>query len=351
MQFKHILPHTATAKKLIRDVCAMLGNVLFYFVYNIFETLLFAGIITPLILWLTMTKILNKGKVQHLHTKYVLITGCDTGFGREIAIRLDKIGVHVLAACLNVDAAHELKSMTSDRLRTFVMDVTDSSQIKDVFEQVKKLLPSGQGLWGLVNNAGLFLIAPFEWTSIGHVKRMADVNIWGMMEVTKTFLPLLKKSQGRIVNMSSMAGRLSIPFESGYCVTKYGVEALSDALRRELSPWGVLVSMIEPGGHKTGIFNEKVFSKNMHDLWDELSPELKKDYGEQYRDKVISQTIKTMSTKPSDPSPVVDAILDALTSLRPHKRYIVGEDAKWLIFLSYLPAFVLDRKFSASVKK
>ena len=77
----------------------------------------------------------------------------------------------------------------------------------------------------------------------------------------------------------------SIPFESGYCVTKYGVEALSDALRRELSPWGVLVSMIEPGGHKTGIFNEKVFSKNMHDLWDELSPEVKKDYGEQYRDK------------------------------------------------------------------
>ena len=113
--------------------------------YNMFQTLLFAVIITALILWLAVKKILSKRKVQHLHTKYVLITGCDTGFGRETAIRLDKIGVHTLATCLTVDAAQELKSMTSDRLRTFLVDVTDSSQIKGVCEQVKKLLPSGQG--------------------------------------------------------------------------------------------------------------------------------------------------------------------------------------------------------------
>ena len=80
-------------------------------------------------------------------------------------------------------------------------------------------------------------------------------------------------------------GRLAIPFESAYCVSKYAVEALSDAIRRELSPWGVQVSMVEPGGHKTGIFKEGIFKRTMHDLWNNLSPELKNDYGEQYRDR------------------------------------------------------------------
>ena len=88
-----------------------------------------------------------------------------------------------------------------------------------------------------------------------------------------------------LFSFQTATGRLSIPFESAYCISKYGVEALSDGIRRELSPWGVQVSMIEPGGHKTGIFNEKAFAKTMHDLWNNLSKELKDDYGEQYRDR------------------------------------------------------------------
>ena len=109
-----------------------------------YQTLLLAGAITLLVLWLTL-KFLAKRKVQDLHTKYVFITGCDSGFGRETAIRLDNMGVHVLAACLTKQGAQDLESMTSGKLRTFSMDVTDSQQIKDVFEQVKNLLPAGQG--------------------------------------------------------------------------------------------------------------------------------------------------------------------------------------------------------------
>ena len=109
-----------------------------------YQTLLLTGAITLLVLWLTL-KFLAKRKVQDLHTKYVFITGCDSGFGRETAIRLDKMGVHVLAACLTKQGAQDLKSMTSGKLKTFQMDVTDSLQINDVFEQVKNLLPSGQG--------------------------------------------------------------------------------------------------------------------------------------------------------------------------------------------------------------
>ena len=109
-----------------------------------YETLLLAGAVTFIVLWLT-SKFLTKRKVQNLHTKYVFITGCDSGFGRGTAIRLDKMGVHVLAACLTKQGAEDLKSTTSDKLKTFQMDVTDSQQIKDVFKQVKNLLPSEQG--------------------------------------------------------------------------------------------------------------------------------------------------------------------------------------------------------------
>ena len=111
---------------------------------NMYQTLLLAGAITLIILWLSL-KLFAKRKVQNLHTQYVFITGCGSGFGRETAIRLDKMGVHVLAACLTKQSAQDLKSTTSGKLKTFQMDVTDSQQIKDVFEQVKNLLPSGQG--------------------------------------------------------------------------------------------------------------------------------------------------------------------------------------------------------------
>ena len=111
---------------------------------NMNQTFLLALAVTLIVLWLTL-KFLAKRKVQNLHTKYVFITGCDSGFGRETAIRLDKMGIHVLAACLTKQGAQDLKSTASSTLKTFQMDVTDSQQIKDVFEQVKNLLPPGQG--------------------------------------------------------------------------------------------------------------------------------------------------------------------------------------------------------------
>ena len=112
--------------------------------WNMYETLLLAGAISLIVLWLSL-KFFAKGKLENLHTRYVFITGCDSGFGRETAIRLDKMGVHVLAACLTKQGAQDLRSMTSGKLKTFQMDVTDSQQIKDVFKQVKDLLPSGEG--------------------------------------------------------------------------------------------------------------------------------------------------------------------------------------------------------------
>ena len=147
---------------------------------NMNQTLLLAGAVTLIVLWLTL-KFLAKRKVQNLHTKYVFITGCDSGFGRETAVRLDKMGIHVLASCLTKQGAQDLKSMTSSKLKTFQMDVTDSQQIKDVFRQVKNLLPSGQGkekiiLGGKIKITGVILTITRIILVVNPAKRKQNVR-------------------------------------------------------------------------------------------------------------------------------------------------------------------------------
>ncbi|XP_073239410.1 retinol dehydrogenase 7-like [Porites lutea] len=305
-----------------------------------------AGVVTfaAVILTVIIFRLFSKRQVSDLGNKYVFITGCDTGFGHETAIRLDKMGVHVLATCLTKEGEQSLKSVTSDRLKTFQMDVTNSQQIKDVYEKVKEILPSGQGLWGLVNNAGIVLTAPIEWIPLEKFKRLADVNLWGLMDVTKIFLPLVKKASGRVVNLSSVLGRVSLPGAAGYSITKYGVQAFSDALRREMRPWGVQVSIIEPGLFKTALSDAERNIQSLQELWDALSPELKQEYGEKRLEKIKKGLRKLASTQASpDTYKVVDALVDALTSQRPQTRYAVGFDAKLLNFISFLPTSIADR--------
>ncbi|XP_020608496.1 dehydrogenase/reductase SDR family member 9-like [Orbicella faveolata] len=153
-------------------------------------------------------RLIPRAKVD-VKGKYVLITGCDSGFGRETAIKLDEMGVCVMATCLTKAGEQSLKSVTSDKLKTFQMDVTNSQQINDVCKEVKGQIACGAatGLWGLVNNAGILQTLPIEWTPLNTFKRIADVNLWGMIDVTKTFLPLVKKARGRVVNFSSGTGK------------------------------------------------------------------------------------------------------------------------------------------------
>lgn len=298
------------------------------------------------VLTIILFRFYSKKQVKDLANKYVLITGCDSGFGHETAVRLHKMGVNVLATCLTKEGEQSLKSVTSESLRTFQLDVTNSQQIKDVFAQVKSIIPSRFGLWGLVNNAGITAIGPIEWLPLEKYKRLADVNLWGMIEVTKTFLPLVKNAQGRVVNFSSMLGRLALPRMSGYSITKYGVQAFSDALRREMSPWGVQISIIEPGLFKTAMANEERNLEAVQDLWDGLSPETKVEYGEKSLEK-LKKGIRKVREKQASPDTfkVIDAVVDALTSHRPQTRYAVGQDAKISIFVSFLPTIIADYLF------
>ncbi|XP_053410714.1 retinol dehydrogenase 16-like isoform X2 [Nycticebus coucang] len=219
--------------------------------------------------------------VSHLRDKYVFITGCGSGFGNLLARQLDTRGFRVLAACRTEEAAEQLKAQTSHRLETVTLDVTKTENIAAVTQWVKERVGDG-GLWGLVNNAGTaWPTAPNQWLTKQDFVTVLNVNLLGMIEVTLSLLPLVRKARGRVVNVSSMLGRVSL-FGGGYCISKYGVEAFSDSLRRELAHFGVKVVVIEPGYFETNMTNSKRFTQMTQKIWDHASPEIKEIYGQEF---------------------------------------------------------------------
>ncbi|XP_027234392.2 D-beta-hydroxybutyrate dehydrogenase, mitochondrial isoform X3 [Penaeus vannamei] len=186
-----------------------------------------------------------------VYRKAVLVTGSDSGFGHQLALHLDRIGFRVFAGCLRADnegeGAERLRKLGSEKLHVLQLDVTKQEQLQDARKQVQALMQKGEVLWGLVNNAGIGCLGMTEWPTIAKYKQTADVNIFGMVAATQTFLPLIKQSKGRIVNVGSMVGRVPQPIFTAYAVTKYAVEGFSDCLRVELKPWQVKISVIEPG--------------------------------------------------------------------------------------------------------
>ena len=138
-------------------------------------------------------------------------------------------------------------------------------------------------LWGIVNNAGT--MNHFSWIELENLesmKRMSDVNLWGQVAVAKIFLPLLKRSKGRIVNVSSVSGRLCLPSVMSYSISKYGVEAFSDSLRLEMKNWGISVHIIEPGAFQTEIAKKDRIINNAAQRWGEQDQSIKEEYGEEF---------------------------------------------------------------------
>ncbi|XP_052021007.1 retinol dehydrogenase 7 isoform X2 [Apodemus sylvaticus] len=182
-------------------------------------------------LWKLLRLFRERQVVSHLQDKYVFITGCDSGFGNLLARQLDRRGMRVLAACLTEEGAEQLRSKTSDRLETVILDVTKTESIVAATQWVQERVGS-RGLWGLVNNAGICIFAVNEWLKKQDFASVLDVNLLGLIDVTLNMLPLVRKARGRVVNISSSMGRVSL-IGGGYSISKYGVEAFSDSLRCE----------------------------------------------------------------------------------------------------------------------
>uniref|UniRef100_A0A670HQ38 Retinol dehydrogenase 5 n=1 Tax=Podarcis muralis TaxID=64176 RepID=A0A670HQ38_PODMU len=191
--------------------------------------------------------------------------------------------------------------------------------------------PLKRGLFGLVNNAGVANpIGPTEWMGVEDYRKVMSVNTFGVIEVSLAFLPLLKRARGRVVNTSSVLGRLSAN-GGGYCVSKYTVEAFSDSLRRDMYHFGVKVSIVEPGFFKTAVTNLE-------------SIETRQSYGEDFFPNYlkVQKFIMNIICDP-DLSKVTNCMEHALQAKYPRTRYSAGWDAKFVwLPVSYLPAFMVD---------
>ncbi|KAG8559736.1 hypothetical protein GDO81_017432 [Engystomops pustulosus] len=301
------------------------------------------GTLTSVVFLFVCWTIRDNLKVRDVRGKYVFITGCDSGFGNLLAQRLHRKGFDVIAACLTEKGSDDLKACTCPTLKTVLLNVTNPKSIDNAVTFVAEETGS-KGLYGLVNNAGRATpIGPTDWLDMEDFHRVLDVNLIGLIEVTIKFLPLLKKGQGRIVNVASVMGRLAFG-GGGYSLSKCGVESFSDSLRRDMQHFGVKVSIIEPGFFKTGVTSLEIIEKDLQRLWNRLCPEVRFAYGDKYFDnylKVQRLSMKTLCS--SDISKVTNCMEHALTAIYPRTRYGAGWDAKlfWLP-LSYAPAIVAD---------
>jgi len=257
----------------------------------------------------------------------VVVTGASTGFGAAIARHLAgrRGGFRVFGTVRRAEdeAALERAGVTAVR-----MDVTDSASIARAREQVERVL-AGAPLAGLVNNAGIPAAGPLELFSLDELRRVLEVNLVGAVAVTQAFVPLLKASRGRIVNMSSIAGRSALPFLGPYAASKFGLEAISDSLRRELLPFGVKVIVIEPGTFKTAIWSKVEVM------------DLRRYAGTPYEsvlDRFRRGALRGAEQAPP-PDKVVWAVWRALTARRPPLRVIVTPHG----WLDRVPMWLPDR--------
>jgi len=285
---------------------------------------------------------------KDLRDKAILITGCDTGFGKLLALRLEKVGWgRVFAACLTKTGVENLSAMKmTERLIPLIIDVRERSAILNALTYVYSLCP--QGLFALVNNAGVLRNGYFEMVPFEEWQLHFDVNVLGNVRITKAFLPLLRKAHGRVVTVSSICGRVGMPALSAYSASKYATEGFAECLRRELKPWGVQVVLVEPGLMKTPLYTG-CSPQRAEALWEESEAEVKSSHGKEFVQSSTMQLKSYVDQAGADPALAVRALEAALTSRYPRHRYPVGWDAWVLTWVSNMPTFLQDLFFEATM--
>src|SRR5262247_2730017 len=268
------------------------------------------------------------------HPRAFLVTGASSGIGRATALLLDRSGFHVFAGVRKSEDGEALRRQASERLTPILIDVTNPRSIDAAARSVADML-GGRALAGLVNNAGIDIAGPLETSSVAEARLQFEVNVIGLLAVSQAFLPLLRQSRGRIVNIGSILGRLAIPFMGAYSASKFALEGLTDAFRIELRPWGLHVSLIEPGPVATPLWSKTHLLAGMNEEKIDATGKLYATAN------AAAQAAFTQFGKSGiSPDKVAAKVFEALTAPNPKTRYLVGRDAK---ALSWLAAMVPDR--------
>jgi NAD(P)-dependent dehydrogenase (short-subunit alcohol dehydrogenase family) len=267
----------------------------------------------------------------------ILISGASTGIGRACAVHMAASGCSVWAGVRTEKSADEIKSMNVRGLQPLFLDVTDEASIAAAVSMVKK--KAGM-LHGLVNNAGIAVGGPIEGLATEDWRRQFDTNFFGLIELTRLCLPMLRESKGRIVNMSSLSGRIASPYLAPYAASKFALEAYSDSLRREVGKFGVQVCVVEPGPIDTPIWRKSINDGLKRNL--KMPEDVKEVYGRSL-EKFFKGLEKTVIAA-APVSLVVKAVDHALRARQPRTRYPVGRGIGLLTSVSnVMPDRLMDK--------
>jgi NAD(P)-dependent dehydrogenase (short-subunit alcohol dehydrogenase family) len=249
-------------------------------------------------------------------SRTVLVTGASSGIGQACAARLAQTGWRVLAGVRREGTAPE----GADEV---LLDVTDPPQLEL------------ERLDGLVNNAGIAVAGPLEFLPADELRRQLEVNLIAQLRMVQLVLPALRVARGRIVNVGSISGRSALPFLGAYAMSKFALEAMTDALRVELRPWAIRVSIVEPGTIKTPMWTRER---------PDPPPEAMALYGE--RLAAFRQFALARSERGEPAEAVAKVVEEAMTSPRPKARYLVGRDARLRAGVERLPNRLRDRVYN-----
>ncbi|MFZ3015326.1 MAG: SDR family oxidoreductase [Nitrospira sp.] len=269
----------------------------------------------------------------------VVITGASTGIGAACALHLDQLGFVVFAGVRKAEDGVALQKSSSDRLVPVELDVTDLVTIQKSYTVVLEATRD-RGLFGLINNAGIAVVAPLEAVPIADLRQQLEVNVIGQVAVTQAFLPLVRQARGRIVNMGSIAGLAAMPLMGPYSASKFALEAITDALRLEVQQWGIHVSIIEPGAITTPIWNKSAIEAAEREA--AIETELRTLYKPVIA--AMRKVVGEASKRAIAPDAVAKVVEEALTAPTPKTRYLVGTDAKLrALMVRLLPDRVSDK--------
>lgn len=285
----------------------------------------------------------------------VLVTGASRGIGFACAQRLARDGFRVYAGIRDDASGLALIREGGDAIVPVMLDITDSEQIRAVAALIREQAGE-RGLQALVNNAGVAIAGPLEFLPIDELRRQLEINVIAQIDVTQVCLPLLRRARagpdpdhraGRIVFMSSISGRSALPFTGAYAASKFALEAAADALRIELHPSGIRVSLVEPGVIATSIWEtgRAVGARNL----ERMPAQVHEFYGPAL-EALDQRAARGMEGLP--PEKVAAIVSHALTARRPRTRYLIGRDAQIRLLLQkLLPTRVRDHIVLAALKR
>ncbi len=301
----------------------------------IFATGIMVWIIMALMLLHKIVSVLRERKQLDISGRWVVVTGCDSGFGRGVVEALVTRGAKVIACCFTPEGSSAALQAGAEQAPC--LDLKNEADVMQLATAVENHC-NGQ-LWGLVHCAGIALPGFIDYQPISFYREVMDLNFFAPVLLTQRLLPAMRASQGRVVIVSSVDGLVSLPGNAPYDASKFAVEAYADALRAELSFWNVSVSVVNPSTMRTPM--SMSFFEGHRKAWlemERLDPqgEWKSLWPPAWLDEYIALNTRQLDKISQDPAHAVRDIAHALTACRPRLRYLSGTAAKTLFYALWI---------------